>query len=218
MSPWGTLVVILTAVNLARVTGRGFLVAQVAMAGLVLAAVFGLLPDVAWWRRVASVIVVGLIVVVWTRWCLGGQRRLLLPGLFVFLAGSAVQFWLLPAVDPAGAGPWLWTAAFLLLAEPTTRGLRWGMGLVGKAAPLLPDSLGRGEAIGVLERWLILVMIARGQYAAMGFIIAAKALARHKRFHEDPEFAEYFLVGTLASVLVALAVAELLRGIGVAAP
>ena len=46
-----------------------------------------------------------------------------------------------------------------------------------------------------------------------GFIVAAKSLARHKRFETDSEFAEYFLVGTLASVLAAVAVAELLRGL-----
>jgi hypothetical protein len=39
----------------------------------------------------------------------------------------------------------------------------------------------------------------------VGWIIAAKSLARFKQL-EDREFAEYFLVGTLASFLLALLV------------
>ncbi len=215
MNPWITLTITLAGVNLARLTGRGLLLAQATMAGLVLAAVFGWYPEVAWWRRVGSVIVVGLVIVAWTRWSLSADRRRALLGLAVFVLGCAVQFWLLPIPHPAGAAPWIWTAAFLLLAEPATRALRWGMGLVGKSTDTILDEVGRGEAIGVLERWIVLVVIAKGQYAAMGFIVAAKALARHKRFETDSEFAEYFLVGTLASVLAAVAVAELLQVLGV---
>jgi len=61
----------------------------------------------------------------------------------------------------------------------------------------------RGRAIGVLERALVLTLVLLGQYGALGFVIAAKSLARFKNL-EDREFAEYFLVGTLASLLLAL--------------
>ena len=54
---------------------------------------------------------------------------------------------------------------------------------------------------------MVYAVVTRGEYTAMAFIIAAKALARHKRF-DDSNFAEYFLVGTLASLLAAVAVAE----------
>jgi hypothetical protein len=47
-----------------------------------------------------------------------------------------------------------------------------------------------------------------GEYSAVGWIIAAKSLARFKAL-EDREFAEYFLVGTLASFLLAV-----LAGVG----
>ena len=214
MSPWITLAVTLAGVNLARLTGRGLLVAQVAMAVLVLGAVFGWLPEVAWWRRVVSVVVVGLVIVAWMRWCLSEHRPRLPLGLLAFVVGCVGQFWLLPVVHPAMAGAWIWASAILLLAEPATRGLRWGMGLVGKPADTILSAVGRGEAIGVLERWIVVIVIAKWEYGAMGFIVAAKALARHKRFETDSEFAEYFLVGTLASVLVAVVVAEVLRGTG----
>ncbi|OLB09222.1 MAG: hypothetical protein AUH06_00200 [Gemmatimonadetes bacterium 13_2_20CM_69_27] len=68
--------------------------------------------------------------------------------------------------------------------------------------------ISRGRAIGALERALALTLVLLGQYAAVGWIIAAKSLARFKAL-EDREFAEYFLIGTLASFLLAL-----LGGIG----
>ncbi|OLC06627.1 MAG: hypothetical protein AUH42_05340 [Gemmatimonadetes bacterium 13_1_40CM_70_11] len=61
----------------------------------------------------------------------------------------------------------------------------------------------RGRAIGVLERALTLTFVLLGQYGAVGLIIAAKSGARFKAL-EDREFAEYFLIGTLASLLLAL--------------
>jgi hypothetical protein len=51
---------------------------------------------------------------------------------------------------------------------------------------------------------------------AIGFIGRPLALARHKRFETDPDFAEYFLIGTLASVLMAIVFAEGLRALGLA--
>jgi len=65
--------------------------------------------------------------------------------------------------------------------------------------------LARGRSIGVLERALTLTLVLLGQYAALGLIIAAKSLARFKAL-EDREFAEYFLIGTLASLLLAVLV------------
>jgi hypothetical protein len=62
----------------------------------------------------------------------------------------------------------------------------------------------RGRAIGVLERALVLTLVLLNQYGALGLVIAAKSVARFKAM-EDREFAEYFLVGTLASLLLAVA-------------
>jgi hypothetical protein len=60
-----------------------------------------------------------------------------------------------------------------------------------------------GEAIGALERLLIVVLVLSGAEAAIGFVIAAKTLARFRQL-DDRAFAEYYLLGTLASVSVAL--------------
>jgi hypothetical protein len=64
--------------------------------------------------------------------------------------------------------------------------------------------IARGRTIGSLERAIALTLVLLGQYAALGLIVAAKSVARFKAL-EDREFAEYFLIGTLASLLLALA-------------
>ena len=60
-----------------------------------------------------------------------------------------------------------------------------------------------GATIGVLERLLIVTFVLTGSSAAVGFVVAAKTLARFKQL-DDRDFAEYYLVGTLASVAVAV--------------
>jgi Protein of unknown function (DUF3307) len=69
-----------------------------------------------------------------------------------------------------------------------------------------------GEAIGVLERLLIVTFVITGSEAAVGFVIAAKTLARFKQL-DDRGFAEYYLLGTLASVSVAIVSALIARAV-----
>ncbi|MGH2466384.1 MAG: DUF3307 domain-containing protein [Candidatus Limnocylindrales bacterium] len=59
-----------------------------------------------------------------------------------------------------------------------------------------------GQAIGVLERLLVVVLVLLRAEAAIGFVLAAKTIARFKQL-DDREFAEYYLLGTLASISVA---------------
>jgi hypothetical protein len=60
-----------------------------------------------------------------------------------------------------------------------------------------------GATIGALERLLLVVFVLVGAEAAVGFVIAAKTIARFKQL-DDRGFAEYYLLGTLASVSVAV--------------
>jgi hypothetical protein len=77
---------------------------------------------------------------------------------------------------------------------------------------LLPEELKKsdrerdrmGAAIGVLERVLVVVLTVSGGPAAIGFVVAAKTLARFKKLDKDKDFAERYLLGTLASVTIAL--------------
>jgi hypothetical protein len=50
---------------------------------------------------------------------------------------------------------------------------------------------------------LIVAFVLTGAEAAIGFVVAAKTLARFRQL-ADRQFAEYYLLGTLASVSVAL--------------
>lgn len=65
-----------------------------------------------------------------------------------------------------------------------------------------------GATIGALERILIVTFILTGTAAAVGVVIAVKTLARFKQL-DDRGFAEYYLLGTLASVSVAIGSAYL---------
>ncbi len=56
----------------------------------------------------------------------------------------------------------------------------------------------------MLERALVLSFLLFEAHAAAGFVVAAKSIARFKKLEQQP-FAEYYLVGTLLSMVVALA-------------
>lgn len=60
-----------------------------------------------------------------------------------------------------------------------------------------------GTWIGWLERFLILTFILLQQYAAIGFLVAAKSIFR---FSESRKIGEYVLIGTLLSFVIAVIV------------
>lgn len=69
---------------------------------------------------------------------------------------------------------------------------------------------GAGSFIGVLERLIILVMLSQNQYGAIGFVLTAKSIARYNKIAEDPQFSEYYLLGTLLSMLLVIVVHSLI--------
>lgn len=60
---------------------------------------------------------------------------------------------------------------------------------------------GAGAIIGNLERILSAIFLALNQIAAIGFIYTAKSIARFKEIDDNKGFAEYYLIGTLFSIL-----------------
>jgi len=70
---------------------------------------------------------------------------------------------------------------------------------------LSPVSLNLGRIIGNLERLIILTLVTQGQYAAIGIVLAAKSIVRYERLIRSRDFADYYLIGTLMSITVALA-------------
>jgi hypothetical protein len=61
-----------------------------------------------------------------------------------------------------------------------------------------------GAVVGVLERLLVVLLILGHAEIGIGLVVGAKTLARFRQLDERP-FAEKYLVGTLASVTVAVA-------------
>lgn len=62
---------------------------------------------------------------------------------------------------------------------------------------------GIGRYIGLVERAIITLLVVTNATGAIGFVIALKALARFKQF-EDRRFAEYYIIGSLLSILGAI--------------
>lgn len=73
-------------------------------------------------------------------------------------------------------------------------------------------SRGAGHWIGVLERLIVMAAVWQGEWAAVGLVLTAKSIARFKEL-EDRAFSEIYLVGTMTSVLVAIASGWVLRAL-----
>jgi hypothetical protein len=69
--------------------------------------------------------------------------------------------------------------------------------------PPSPPPAQVGATIGILERLLIVTFVLAGAEVAIGLVVAAKTIARF-RLLDDRDFAEYYLLGTLGSVTVAI--------------
>lgn len=70
-----------------------------------------------------------------------------------------------------------------------------------------------GRYIGMAERALMLTLVLADALTAVAFVITAKSLARFEKLTTDKAFGEYYLVGTLASTLLAIAVGLTIRGL-----
>ncbi len=69
------------------------------------------------------------------------------------------------------------------------------------------DEYKSGRVIGILERSIVYLAMLSNEYSIIGFILAAKAFARFKEL-DNKVYAEYVLIGTLASILIALMAAS----------
>ncbi len=172
----------------------------------------------------AGVLLVFVLGATWAPWRRSGWQT---PGLALGIEGVAlvvaVAAALLLARLVVPTGPGWWWGRVALYAAAYWYGCVGGVAIVRLVLDLVPvaaqppkggitvsaTELARGRMIGVLERALALTLVLLGQFGALGLLIAAKALARFRAL-DDRDFAEYFLIGTLASLLHALLV-----GVGV---
>ena len=68
------------------------------------------------------------------------------------------------------------------------------------------DQIKTGAFIGTLERIIVILLFSLNQYGAAGLVFTAKSIARYNEIAENKNFAEYYLLGTLLSLLFALGI------------
>ncbi len=76
--------------------------------------------------------------------------------------------------------------------------------------PVNAKELNSGRVIGMLERMLMYFLVLGGAVGSIGFVLAAKAFARFRELDER-SFAEYVLIGTLLSTLLAVLISYFIR-------
>lgn len=138
-----------------------------------------------------------------------------------YLVTNTAQARTLPSFGNAlSTGRWsvLCMAAALLIYM--VRGGNYIVRGILKRAGGMPDSTepgfetregyAHGRMIGQIERIIVVLVVMAGSLSALAFFFAAKGLIRSKEL-EDRARADYFLLGSLASFLVALAAGLILQ-------
>ncbi len=68
------------------------------------------------------------------------------------------------------------------------------------------DAIKTGEIIGYLERLIVFFMLMYNQFNAIAFVLTAKSLVRFQDYAKDRKTAEYYLIGTLLSIVMAFVI------------
>lgn len=96
-----------------------------------------------------------------------------------------------------------WVLLLLLITKPANMVMK----MLLKRYTVLPKAgqditiAGAGAMIGSLERILVAILLGLSQFAAVGLVFTAKSIARFDRISKDQGFAEYYLIGSLTSLL-----------------
>lgn len=69
------------------------------------------------------------------------------------------------------------------------------------ATPEEDTIAGAGATIGTMERLTIAILLLFQQFAALGLVFTAKSIARYDRISKSARFAEYYLIGSLFSLM-----------------
>ncbi|MCC9175965.1 hypothetical protein [Arthrobacter sp. zg-Y179] len=102
--------------------------------------------------------------------------------------------------------------AAALLGWPVTAGVLRLASAVQSPPPPPPTAVLRGGlAIGMLERLAVAAAVLADEPVAIAYVVAVKGLGRYAELKETPAAAERFIIGTLASMLWAVAVAVPVR-------
>lgn len=106
----------------------------------------------------------------------------------------------------------MWLLALLLVHKPANIMIQK---LLIKYKPEKKEKQNRdknaGRLIGSVERVIMLILIALGQYSAIGLVLTAKSIARYDRIAKEEDFAEYYLLGTLLSTLFVIVISFIVK-------
>lgn len=104
--------------------------------------------------------------------------------------------------------------AFLIVGKPSIIFVSLVLDRMGDRSGAKADGalMKAGRWIGVLERAIVVVMTLWGEFEAIAFVLTAKSIARFDLL-KDQNFAERYLVGTLASTAIAILAALLASGL-----
>lgn len=142
---------------------------------------------------------------------------------FILIPESILPAW--SSILPVGVIPIIvYISAFILIApvggimiglfvQPFQKQIKDHYKKITK--PQIEGLVDGGRVIGWLERLLIFVFVLSGQYAGIGFLVAAKSIFRFGEFKESEnrKEAEYIIIGTFASFLYAILISLLTKWI-----
>ena len=77
---------------------------------------------------------------------------------------------------------------------------------------LSPTGNDTGRYIGVLERSIVLFLVASNNYSSIALLLTGKSIARNKEF-ADKEFAVKFIVGTFLSIFIGILGGEIFKAV-----
>lgn len=89
--------------------------------------------------------------------------------------------------------------------------------ILKKYKTTISDNGDKGKAIGNLERLLIITFMFLEYYTLIGLIFTAKSLIRFKQIEVkevDSDFVEYYLIGSLASIFLAVISGVFIKYVG----
>ena len=96
-----------------------------------------------------------------------------------------------------------WAVSILILAKPSNITIKHIISRLGKKEETPRNNA--GAMIGTLERYIMIILLSLGQFGALALVMAAKSISRYEML-KDKDFAEYYLLGTLLSILIVLVV------------
>lgn len=170
----------------------------------------------------AHALIDGIARPVLKRLCPGDLRSFLLDQLLHFACCALAALYLAPRSMAELSSYWsetlVWVASLLLSGAPVCVLVKLVLGVLREVAhdassdTVQPgEPVNSGRVIGILERLLVCTLTLLGEFSAIAFVITAKSIARYEKMKDDKDFAEIYLVGTLASVASAIAVPLLVR-------